>query len=124
MYLTLSACLINILCVLAANLLVNPFLGCRATAMINLKIAKYFSHSIFRYLSLSVLNRSILVIQQLNMLGHVALDFSAIPKLYGPENFWHWRMLLRSYLEAADLWKDDHPRDVRKLVQKRLLNIK
>ncbi|XP_023177089.1 uncharacterized protein LOC111603643 [Drosophila hydei] len=43
--------------------------------------------------------------------GHVLLDFSAIPKLYGPENFWHWRMLLRAYLESADLWKDDHPKE-------------
>ncbi|KAH8419135.1 hypothetical protein KR222_006630 [Zaprionus bogoriensis] len=44
-------------------------------------------------------------------MGHVELDFSAIPKLYGPGNFWHWHMLLKAYLEAADLWRDDHPRE-------------
>ncbi|ALC46427.1 CG34301 [Drosophila busckii] len=44
-------------------------------------------------------------------MGHPELEFSAIPKLYGPENFWHWRMLLVSYLDAAELWKDDHPRE-------------
>lgn len=49
--------------------------------------------------------------------GHVLLDFSAIPKLYGPENFWHWRMLLRAYLESADLWKDDHPKEVSLIFQ-------
>lgn len=45
-------------------------------------------------------------------MGHVELDFSAIPKLYGPGNFWHWHMLLRAYLEANDLWRDDHPKEV------------
>ncbi|EDV92893.1 GH18580 [Drosophila grimshawi] len=43
-------------------------------------------------------------------MAHVQLDFSAIPKLYGPENFWHWRMLIHSYLESFDMWKD-HPKD-------------
>jgi len=32
-------------------------------------------------------------------------------------------MLLRSYLEAADLWKDDHPREVRYLLFKNFHNI-
>lgn len=45
-------------------------------------------------------------------MGHVELDFSAIPKLYGPGNFWHWHMLVRAYLEANDLWRDDHPKEV------------
>lgn len=45
-------------------------------------------------------------------MGHVELDFASIPKLYGPGNFWHWHMLLRAYLESADLWRDDHPKEV------------
>ncbi|XP_068155445.1 uncharacterized protein [Drosophila tropicalis] len=44
-------------------------------------------------------------------MGNVELDFSAIPKLHGRQNFWQWRILLRAYLEANDLWKNNLPKE-------------
>ncbi|XP_068155446.1 uncharacterized protein [Drosophila tropicalis] len=44
-------------------------------------------------------------------MGNNELDFSAIPKLHGHENFWQWRILLHAYLEANDLWKHDLPKE-------------
>ncbi|XP_034489549.1 uncharacterized protein LOC117793354 [Drosophila innubila] len=42
---------------------------------------------------------------------HVQLDFSAIPKLKSRENYVLWRMVLRNYLEANDLWLHGQPKN-------------
>lgn len=47
-----------------------------------------------------------------NEMGHPELDFRAIPRLYGSQNYWQWRVLLKSYLEANDLWKHNEPKEV------------
>ncbi|KAH8281017.1 hypothetical protein KR054_006821 [Drosophila jambulina] len=44
-------------------------------------------------------------------MGHPELDFRAIPKLHGPQNFWQWRILLKAYLDANDLWKHNEPKE-------------
>lgn len=71
-----------------------------------------YLYAIGRWPELKKTNTPILSSETLHKMGHVELDFSAIPKLYGPGNFWHWHMLLRAYLEANDLWRDDHPKEV------------
>lgn len=45
-------------------------------------------------------------------MGHPELDFRAIPRLYGSQNYWQWRVLLKTYLEANDLWKHNEPKEV------------
>uniref|UniRef100_B3P4S7 GG13051 n=1 Tax=Drosophila erecta TaxID=7220 RepID=B3P4S7_DROER len=49
-------------------------------------------------------------------MGHLQLDFHAIPKLHGRENYWQWRILLKTFLEANDLWKHNEPKEVAILV--------
>ncbi|KAH8329765.1 hypothetical protein KR074_003816 [Drosophila pseudoananassae] len=44
-------------------------------------------------------------------MGHPELDFRAIPRLYGSQNYWQWRVLLKTYLEANDLWKHNEPKE-------------
>ncbi|XP_030374585.1 uncharacterized protein LOC115624129 [Scaptodrosophila lebanonensis] len=39
----------------------------------------------------------------------ISLEFSAIPKLHGKDNFWTWRILLHAYLEALGLWHANQP---------------
>ncbi|XP_064550079.1 uncharacterized protein LOC135436413 [Drosophila montana] len=34
-----------------------------------------------------------------------------IPKLADNNNYWPWRILLRSYLDAVGLWSNNHPDD-------------
>ncbi|KAH8351166.1 uncharacterized protein LOC116801724 [Drosophila sechellia] len=44
-------------------------------------------------------------------MGHLQLDFHSIPKLHGKENYWQWRILLKTFLEANDLWKHNEPKE-------------
>ncbi|EDW38234.1 GL12483 [Drosophila persimilis] len=44
-------------------------------------------------------------------MGHIELDYRAIPKLHGCKNYWQWRILMRTYLETNDLWKHNDLKD-------------